>query len=301
MAWRTRTVVWILFLVNLGLAALASFPIYRDVLAFTGHSLMNQSLITGFSTDWLTDFSINNPGTLERLARLMALMGLFSISANTVLAGGVVARFRSPDERFSLGIFFRDTGRYAWRLLRLMVIGLVCYWIVFWVLNYRLRGFIDHRTRNSLHDRPVFWINLGVSILVLLGIGFVNLALDYARVKLVLEDGSSAIEAFLAALGFSLGRLRRAVTVYALPSLGGLALLGLYVHHAPRASFVAHWGATSGASYGEPLGLALIFIGQQLIMFGRYWFRVATWASEWSLYAGAHPGPTPIAHAGDVT
>ncbi len=33
----------------------------------------------------------------------------------------------------------------------------------------------------------------------------------------------------------------------------------------------------------EPLALALLFFAQQAIMFGRYWFRVATWASEWSL------------------
>lgn len=288
MARRTRAAVWILFLFNLGFAAVASLPIYQAILAFTGSSLMNQSLITGFSLDWLTDFSVNNPGSLDRYARLIALVGLVSIPINSVLAGGVLARFRSPDERFSLNSFFRDTGRYAWRLLRLMVIGLICYWVVFWLLNSRLRGFIDHRTRDLLHDRPVFWTNLALSVLVLLVIAFVNLVVDYARVKLVLEDGSSAIEAFLAALGFSLGRLGRAITVYALPSLGGLALLALYLLLAHPAAATVHSGAASGGSTHEPLVLAIVFIGQQLIMFGRYWFRVATWASEWSLYAGTH-------------
>lgn len=285
LARRVRSGVWILFLVNLGLAALAGLPIYRGILRFTGHSLMSQTLVYGFSVDWLTDFSINNPGSLERYAAAIALFGLLSLPVNTILAGGVLACFRGPGQESSLGAFFRESVRYAWRLIRLMIIGLICYWIIFRVLNQSLGNLVGKWTRDWPDDRPVFWIRLGLGLLVLLGLVFVNVVMDYARVRLVMDDGSSAAEAFLASLGFSLSRLRRAVTVYALPALAGLALLGLYRLVVPWGMINSSVDATSRIR--EPLVLALLFVVQQAIMFGRYWFRVATWASEWSYYSGS--------------
>ena len=276
LARRARTGVWILFFANLGLAALASYPIYQGVRAFTGHSAMSQDLATGFSFDWLTDFAVNNPGSLERYARAIVIFGLLSIVVDSVLAGGVVASFREPAFR-SPGDFFRDCHRYGWRLVRLMIIGLIGYWIVFRLLNQGLGTLADRWTREWLDDRPVFWVKLMPSALTLLGLIFVNLVMDFARVRLVMEEGASAIEAFLASLGFSLARMRRAIVIYTVPSLCGIALLGLYL-------FVAHL-THHVAPVRQPLALAILFIGQQAIMLARYWFRVATWGGEWAFYS----------------
>jgi len=295
MARRTRSAVWVLFLVNLGLAALAALPIYQGILRITGHSLMSQELAQAFSLDWLTDFVFNNPGSFDRYARLIAYAGLVTMPVNALLAGGVLARFREPDQPSSLGMFFRDTARYGWRLIRLMILGLIAYWVVFILINQKLGDWVGKLTRDARDDRVGFVAHLTIVVLVLLGLAFVNLVMDYARVKLVLDDGPSVIEAFLASLGFSLGRLRKAFTVYALPALGGVALLGLYRLLLPWGMFNA--AARAASPYREPLMLALLFILQQLVMFGRYWFRVATWASEWSYYAGSRHAAPPAAPA----
>jgi hypothetical protein len=285
---RSGSAVAILFLANLVIAALAGFPIYRGILGFTGRSLMGLELARGFPVDWLTDFTYSNPRGFDRYAMVIVLMGVVSLALNSILAGGVLTRFKAPELKYSLGDFFRDTGHYAWRLLRLLVIGLICYWIVFKLLNEKLGQWVDHWTGDWGDDRLVFSVRLAVSLLVLLGLGFVNLIMDYARVRLVLEEGTGAIQAFLASLGFSLGRLRRAIGVYVVPSFFGLALLGVY-------RLLFPWGFTNatiaGASHGRTiLALAGLFVVQQLVMFARYWFRVATWASEWSLYASARTG-----------
>jgi hypothetical protein len=287
LARRTRSVVWVLFLANLGLALLAGLPIYRGILSFTGHSLMSRSLLYGFSTDWLVDFSVNSPRSLNRYAEMIALFGLLSIPVNTILAGGILGRLRRGAELpFSLGDFCRDSSHYAWRLLRLMIMGLICYWLVFRVLHQSLGELVNKWTSDASDDRVVFWAHLGVTALVLIGLVFVNLVMDYARVKLVMEESASAVEAFLAALGFSLGRLGKALAVYAIPSLCGIALLGIYRLVIPWHLVDTQLAGVSPGAYREPLTLALLFIVQQLIMFGRYWFRVATWASEWSYYSG---------------
>jgi len=282
---RARSAVWILFLINLGLAALAALPIYQGIESFTGYSLTGQDLARGFPVEWLTDFAINSPFSLNRYARLIGLVGLLALPINAALAGGVLARFREPEQAPSLGDFFRGTVRYAWRLIRLMVIGLIAYWIIFLVFNRGLRGVVDKWTRDWQDERGILALHLGVLVLVLLGLALVNLVMDYARLKLTIEDGPSAAEAFLASLGFCLGRLRRAFLVYAFPSLCGIALLGIYRVVVPWQAINSSLGGLSKPHFQGPLTLALLFIVQQAVIFGRYWFRVATWASEWSFYA----------------
>ena len=286
-ARRTRSLVWVLLLVNLGLAALAAAPVYTGILSFTGHSLMSQVLATGFSVDWLTDFSFNRAEAMKRFGETIVLFGMLSLPVNAVLAGGVLARFRTPEQGYSLGDFFRNAWRYGWRLIRLLILGLICYWIVFRLLNQGLDTLIGRLTRDWLDDRPVFWIQLAASALLLLGLGFVNVVMDYARVRIVMEDGTSAVESFLASLGFSLGRFVRAVSAWAVPSLGGLALLAVYLVAGPWAQSLLT-GAAHGPVRAKIL-FAILFIGQQAVMWGRYWFRVATWASEWSNYGGSRP------------
>jgi hypothetical protein len=95
-------------------------------------------------------------------------------------------------------------------------------------------------------------------------------------------EGASAIEAVLASLGFSLTRMRRAIVIYAVPSLGGIALLGLYLLVWPEAQPTA--SAPSASPIRHPLLLAMLFVGQQVIMLVRYWLRVATWGGEWTFY-----------------
>ena len=285
-ARRTRSAVWVLLLVNLGLAAWAASPIYSGILSFTGHSLMSQTLAGGFSTDWLIDLSFNNKGIFDHYAVTILWFGLVSLPVNAILAGGVLARFRTPEQRYSLGDFFRNAGRYATRMLWLMVIGLVCYWIVFRVLNKGLGDLTDKWTRDWLDDRPVFWVQLGAGLLLLVALGFVNVVIDYARVRVVMDDTTGAAQAFLGSLGFALGRFGRAVTAWAIPSLGGLALLGIYLLAGPRLRELAE---EAHSRVTPAVWLVLVFIGQQAIMWGRYWFRVAAWASEWSAFANQKP------------
>lgn len=281
---RSWPAVLILFLANLAVAALAGLPIYQGIQRFTGGSLMGREMAGGFSVDWLTDFTFNNPGSFDYYATVITWLGVVSLVLNSILAGGVLPGFKAPGS-YSVGDFIRQVRHYGWRLLRLLVLGLICYWIVFKLLNEELDQWVDHWSNDWLADRPVFLVHLAVLLLVVLGLGFVNLVMDYARVRIVLEEGTGALEAFIAALGFCFGRFWKALTVCFVPSLMGLALLGLY-------RLLFPWGLINssiarGSHYGEPLAMAALLVVQQAVMFGRYWFRVTAWASEWFFYSTA--------------
>lgn len=293
LARRARSAAWILLLANLFLAAIAAVPIYQGMLNFTSHSFMSRKLLTGFSVDWFTDFAFNNRGAIEHYAQFIMVMGLIALPVNAILAGGVLARFQRQQERFRLGTFFRDCGRYAWRMLWLMLIALAGYWVVFRLVSSGLGKIVDHATLYWMNDRTVFMVHLGAGILVLLALAFVNLVIDFAQVRIVFGEGAGFLEAFLASLGFCIGRLPRAIMVYAIPSLCGLALLGIYRLVTPWHIIHAALGDTSKTSYEALMVLGLLFLGQQIVMFGRYWFRVATWGSEWSFFASTRSPATP--------
>jgi hypothetical protein len=290
MSQRARPAVWVLFLTNLGLAALAAIPVYRGILRSTGHSLMGERLWAGFQVDWLIDFQFASVGSLDRYAAVIALFGLLSIPINTILSGGVLCCFRESQLPFSLSAFFQNAGRYAGRLIRLMILGLFCYWILFRTLNQGLNKLISDNTHDWQSDRTVFALQAAACLLLFLGLASVNLVIDYARVKLVLEDGTSAAGAFLSSLAFGISRFRRAVTVYAIPSACGVALLGIYWLVVPWSVINTPLVEGTWAPYRGPLTVALLFLGQQLVMYGRYWFRVATWGGEWSYYSGVRQG-----------
>ncbi len=294
LARRSRAAAFILFAANLLLAAIAGLPVYHGILNFTSHSLISRHLLTGFSYNWFTDFVFNNRGAIAQYAQIIMVLGLIAMPVNAVLAGGVLARFLRPKEPFRLGGFFRDCGRYSWRMLWLMVIALFGYWAIFRFILAELGGRVDRLTLYWMNDRSAFVAHLGVGLLVLLALVFVNLVIDFAKVRMVLTD-SGVLESVPAALGFCLFRIRRAVVVYAIPALCGLALLVIYRLLIPWHILHVALGDTSKQYYETALVLAALFFGQQLVMFGRYWFRVATWASEWSFYADMRAAARPPA------
>jgi hypothetical protein len=281
-----QAAVWVLFLVNLGLAALAALPIYQGILDFTGHSLMADTLTRSFSLDWLTDFNYKHPYAHVNYGYIILGVGLLSLVANSILAGGAVAAFETANGfGYSLGDFFRNAVRYAGRLLRLLFLGLISYWIVFWVINEWLDGRVSKWVRNSMDDRTAFGAHLAVGILLLLGLVVVHLVMDYARVNLMMNDESSAFLAFLSSIGFCLARLRKAFGAYIVPTLCGLAVMAafLWLTSLRPVQAVASW---IGRTRHPSLTIVALFIAQQVVMFLRTWFRVASWGSEWACYGG---------------
>ena len=264
-----RLVLGLNLLVAMGVA----LPLYYAIVKSTGHSKMATDLLQGFSLDWLVDFRTNNPGWFTRFGQAVLAGGLASILLNTLLAGGILGALRNPQTDFRACEFFQDVVRYAARLLRLLVLGLVCYWLVFWVLNVELRGTLEQLAERSTNSLWASLVEVSLAGLILAGLFVFNLILDFARIRLVLGEEQEVMRAFWEAWRFVRRRFFKCLVVYLVPGLAALALLGVYRLLMP---LVAFW---------TPWGIVALFLLQQLVMFARYWFRMATWAGEWALYS----------------
>ena len=194
------------------------------------------------------------------------------------LTGGVIDRLARARRTRSQG-FFAACGLHFWRLLRLAVAALIAYWFLFrYVHGWIFEDAYGALTRDLTLERSAFAIRaagyafFGTLLLVC------NVILDYARVRMVVEDRRSAIGALLAGGRFVARHAAQVLGLYALNALAFLLLVILYavvVPGAPRSGF-AMWVV---------LGLGELYI------LGRHYLKLLFYASETAFFQGA------LAHA----
>jgi len=228
--------------------------ILNDLSAFLDNTPL-ASTIAGVTAAWLLLWSFLSGGVLDRLARGRAT--------------------RSDG-------FFAACGVHFWRLLRLGVLALAAYGILFRSVHRRifevapalLLGDTTAET-SAAAVRAGGYLVFGALLLI------VNVVFDYARIRIVVEDRRSAV----AALGASLRFVRRNPgRVFLLYTVNGLAFIIL----------VAAYALLNPGAPGQGLAMwgALLF-GQAYIV-ARHYLKLTFYASEIALFqsAAAHAGYT---------
>jgi len=138
-------------------------------------------------------------------------------------------------------------------------------------------GWITGRATGA-DDRSVFWAHLTVSLLVVLSVGYVNLVMDYARVRIVLGRGYGRDPGLPRFAGFFSRASRESHRRLCRTFLLRVGAPGSLPAGLPW-EFI-NTTIAGGSHIREPLALAGLFVVQQVVMFGRYWFRVATWGQR---------------------
>jgi hypothetical protein len=211
----------------------------------------------------------------EMLTGLAWVVGTFLV-AWTFFSGGVLDRFARQRRLYAWG-FFGACGGYFFRLLRLGLVGLGAYALLFGVLHGWLfedlygrliRDLTSERTAAAL--RLVLYLLFGALLLI------VNIILDYARVRLVVEDRRSAIGALTAGARFAGRHAGGVILLYGLNSLLFLLLASAYALAAPAAT--------------RPVWI--ILLAGQLWIVARLTVKLQFYASAVSLFQSR------LAHAG---
>jgi hypothetical protein len=177
------------------------------------------------------------------------------------LSGGIIDRL-ARDARGSRARFFAACGACFVPLLRLGLVSLTAYWVV---LTYVAPGLAAVAEGASDTTHLALY---GLLALLLFGI---SLVLDYARVRLVIEDRRSAIGALAASVRMLRASSARMVGIQAafwLLLVGWIAMRGAAAASAPDAS-AAMW---------RTIGIVLAFAA------GELWLKLALVAAQVSLY-----------------
>ena len=116
------------------------------------------------------------------------------------VAGGILDRY-ARNRRVRTAAFFATCGVFFFRFLRLGIVALGAYAILFgWVHGWLFGGLYSWATHNLAVERSAFVLRLALYVVFGGLVASVNLLFDYAKVRAVVEDRRSMIGALMAAV-----------------------------------------------------------------------------------------------------
>jgi hypothetical protein len=288
--------VWIGAWVTTLVLAVPLAVVLRDTIGtHLGSSLAAETAASGVNWDWWQEFGSQATGlgttfapsvlgfasVLRNMSDLVDNESLPTVIAGVVsawllvwsfLAGGMLDRYARNRAVGSLA-FFAACGTHFWRLLRLGALGWIPYAALFAWVHPALfdDGLYEWLTRNFDSERQAFGVRVVLYAFFLLLLTAVNLLVDYARVRIVVEDRRSALFALTASARFVRWRLPGAAGLYALNAAGFLLVVAVYALVAPGAG-QAGWTAWVGLLVGQAyialrLGVKLGFYATQIAYF----------------------------------
>ena len=271
--------------------------------AHLGASLAAETAASGVNFDWWNEFLAQAAGIGQTF--VPAILGFAAVLKNVsdladasrppvviasaitahlvvslFLLGGVLDRL-ARDRRTGTYGFFAACGTYFFRFLRLQAIAAVFYGVLFTVVHYWLFDRVYAAMtrdvsveRTALLYRVLLYLAFGVLVVM------VYIWVDYAKVRMVVEDRRSAMGALRASTRFITRNASSVFGLYALNFAVFLVVLALYAVVAP--------GPAAGAWV-----LVSFFVGQLYIAL-RVVVRLLFSASAIALFQAR------LAHAGYV-
>jgi hypothetical protein len=289
-----------LWLSTLLLALPLALVLHQMIGDHLGASLMADQAARGVNLDWWNEFLgqgggigqtfvpaiigfaavMKNMGDLADAQTLVpALTGVVGVQVvlSIFLAGGVLDRL-ARDRAVGAHAFFAACGVWFWRFLRLGLVAGAAYLVLFSTVHHWFFETLYPRwTRDVSVERTAFVYRAGLYMAFAILVCAVNLLMDYAKVRAVVEDRRSMIGALVAGARFVVRHPRQTVGLYLLNLVAWLAVVAVYFLIAPD----------------QGGGLLAFAIGQLYIVL-RVMVRLQFVASQAALFQ------SKLAHAGYV-
>jgi hypothetical protein len=289
------------------LTVLVSLPavlVLRGMIAqHLGDSLAADTASSGVNYEWMEEFEYQSSGigvtfkptiigfgaVLDNLSAFLDVSGrplvVIAVAGAYIglwlfISGGVIDRL-ARNRTVGANGFFAASGVYFWRFLRLGILQLVVYGLLFGGVHDFLFERVYRQTTHEMSvERNAFAVRVGLYLIFLVLVGAANLIFDYAKIRAVVEDRRSMLSALVAAIRF-VRRNGAALRLYFLNVAVFLLCVAVYALVAPGAG-----GPGAGVWIGFVIGQAYILV--------RLWIKLVFWASETSLFQAR------LAHAGYV-
>lgn len=207
---------------------------------------------------------------------ILGLLALYLLVQNFLL-GGILGVFRSERGAWTVRGLLHGSGFYCGRILRVALVGLLLDCLLL-RLNLPFARWVDALAREAVSESTAMALSLGRHALLLLALLAVSLVSSCAKLIVVLEERSSALLAWLSALGFCIAHPARTLGHYlALVVLGAL--------------LVAGWAGIDArielAGYKTQLASLLL---AQALLFARIALRLSLPAGQMALYRSRAAG-----------
>jgi hypothetical protein len=263
---RLKMVVY-LWLINFIFSVVIVTPVYFLMKKDLSGSLMSDQILKGSELLWLGDIIYKYQNILPALVGWFLIPGIFFMLLYIFLYGGIIGRIAAQDEKINLTSFLSDSSKHFFPFLRIFLISLVAYIVVFGGIHSIISALLNLWKKNASTEWPLILASILEFVILVLLFSIVRMFFDYVRVRLVVEKSKKAIRATLLNISFIGKRFFRAWLLY--------LLVGL---------ITAVFGVIYLALY-QPLpkiGVLLIvgFIWQQMYVLSRMWTKILFYSTE---------------------
>ena len=226
---RHKKAIGFFYLLNLSLAGILLPLFLREFDRSLGQGLVGERLMGKLDYHWLSLFRerFSELGSafgsttlglgpfahnLETLldgkmgsgpAAVVALGGLYLL-IHSFLLGSALGSFSRDPQGTSFREFFRNGGFFWGRFFRASLLAVVLFALVAFFIAQPSTRWVERLTQDAFTEVSVLAARLIRYLLLLILFLFLNMLMDYTKLKIALEDRTSVILAFLSATRFCL-------------------------------------------------------------------------------------------------
>lgn len=269
--------IFTLWLINFLFASVVYFPLSGLIKDFIGKSVAAERLLTEWDNHVFFEWIIHKFSALQPVLLLILIITVLYAVLSLFLKGGILSVFavragesRKISERWCPR-FFHGAAKFWWRFFRLFIYSLI-FWAIFLAFMYLLSGAGRFISNGGLREQTAFvwfWIQAGIGIFLIF---LIMMILDYARIRIVLEDTGKVFLSLWNAAGFVFSRLGRTLALYYLLTLTGVLL------------FLIYWKSAGMIKTYAAEGIWLAFIAGQVFIAARQWLLMSFQAGQLDLY-----------------
>jgi hypothetical protein len=230
---------------------------------------MNGTFIKTLS-DFLYDFLVRWELNLSS-SSLLFFLSLLYVCANCFLAGGFISIY-AKEYPSSFTDFLMDGAKYLGKFFRLALVALIVYALFFDLIVSWINDSIYRWTQLEASETVPYTYYMIRNVVVLLLISVLYMIFDYARIRMVVDDRTSALAASVAGARFAFSGFPSTYGLYLLLSIVGFLFIAVYAIIESLIQQESYWP------------LVILFILQQFYMLARFWLKGSFYACQTSLY-----------------
>jgi hypothetical protein len=272
--------VWLLWLVNVLFASFLYFSfsdILNDVLSYRAAA---QNFLKTFDMNIFFEIITHHREGIDTIISFAILLFFGYLLASLFLNGGILftlVQSKKPDEKRRLGpLFFEGGGKFFGRFFKLLLYSLIL-WMGAIIIASIFHMILNPFTEGGTNEVLLFYLIL-IRVMIALFLAFlVKMIVDYARIKIVVEDSSNVFLSLFQAMGFVFRRWGKTLAIYYLFVLTGAAI------------FIIFWLVQKIVKTHALLPILLGFLIGQIFILSRGWLKVAFQAAQMDYFQSIRP------------
>ncbi len=272
--------VWLLWLINVLFASLIYFQFSDFLNQVLSRSTVASKFLKSFDMTTFFELMFHNGETFNTIASFAGLLLSVYILVSVFLNGGILFTLIHPRKtavkRRLAPLFFEGGGKFFGRFFRLLIYSLIL-WLGIIAFVLILDVILKSITKGSTNEVLLFYLILVRVVSALLLIFLVKMIVDYARIKIVVEDSRKVFRSLFQALVFVFRKLGSTLAIYYLFVLTAAAV------------FVFYWLVQKAFKTHALLPILLVFIIGQILILSRGWIKVGLQAAQMHYFQSIGP------------